>query len=191
MNKYENLRTEYPAYISLDQLHMICRIAKRTARYLVTNGIIPAIDTGRKTWRYKISIDDVIVYLRKRDKQGSMVPVGATGSRTTKLRKSFAQAVALGQEQEVVDYFEYVYADYPDVLTAHDMATMTGLHKKSFQRIISAGQIKVLASEPRYIIPKVYFWEFIGSRRFIDCWSSSEEFIKILEGFEVWKQQKT
>ena len=119
-----------------------------------------------------------------------MVPVGATGSRTTKRRRSFSQSVATGQEQEVAEYFEYIYADYPDVLTAHDMAAMTGLHRKSFQRIISAGQIKVLASEPRYIIPKAYFWEFIGSRRFIDCWSNSEEFIKVLDGFMEWKRQK-
>lgn len=57
MHKYEKLKTEYSTYISLDQLRVICHIAKRTASYLVTNGIIPSIDTGRKTWRYKILID--------------------------------------------------------------------------------------------------------------------------------------
>jgi hypothetical protein len=106
-----------------------------------------------------------------------MIPVGATSSRTTKRRRSFSQAIAPGQEKEVVKYFTDAYADYPDVLTAHDMATMTGLHMKSFQRIIGAGHIKVLASSPRYIIPKAYFWEFIGSRRFIDTWSNSDDFI--------------
>ena len=190
MKKYEKLRTQYPAYISLDQLRIICKIAKRTARYLVENNIIPSIDTGRKTWRYKISIDDVITYLSQRKKLGSRIPVGATSSRKdVKHRKSFSQVVAPGQEKEVVEYFEHIYADYPDILTTTHMAQMTELHKKSFQRIVEAGHIKVLASSPRYIIPKVYFWKFIGSRRFIDTWSNSDGFIKVLEGFEAWAQE--
>jgi len=191
MKKYENLKTQYPAYVSLDQLRVICKIAKRTARYLVENNIIPAIDTGRKTWRYKISIDDVIAYLRQRERKGSMVPGGAVSSRKTKRRRSFSQAVDSGQENEVVEYFKHIYSDYPDVLTTYDLAEMTGLHKKSFQRIIGAGHIKLLTSSPRYIIPKVYFWEFIASRRFIDAWSNSDEFIKVLEGFEKWRTQRT
>ena len=193
MKKYESLKTQYPAYVSLDQLRVICKIAKRTARYLVENDIIPSIDTGRKTWRYKISIDDVIAYLRHHERKGSMVPVGAVSSRKTKTkrRRSFSQAVDSGQEKEVVEYFKHTYADYPDVLTTYDLAEMTGLHKKSFQRIIGAGHIKVLTSSPRYIIiPRVFFLEFIASRRFIDAWSNSDEFIKVLEGFEEWREQK-
>lgn len=187
MKKYDKLKTEYPAYVSLDQLRVICKIAKRTARYLVTNGIIPVIDTGRKTWRYRISIDDVIDYLRKRDRQGSMIPVGAVNSRKTNRRKaSYSQDVAPGDEYLVAEYFEHLYADYPDILTTSDMAEMTGLHKKSLQRIIEAGHIKVLASSPRCIIPKVYFLRFVASRRFIDVWSNSEAFIKVLEGFKAW-----
>jgi hypothetical protein len=187
---YEKLKNQYPAYVSLDQLRVICKIAKRSARYLVINSIIPAIDTGNKTWRYKISIDDVIAYLRQRDKSGSMIPIGASNSRQTKRRRSYSQAITSGQEKEVVEYFKHIYADYPDVITTDDMAAMTGLHKKSFQRILNEGHIKVLATSPKYIIPKVYFWKFIGNRRFIDAWSNSNEFIRILEGFEEWKSRR-
>ena len=186
MKKYDKLKTKYPAYVSLEQLCVICKIAKCSARYLVTNGIIPSIDTGRKTWRYKISIDDVITYLRRREQRGSMIPVGAANSRITKRRRSFSQVIEPGQEQEVVEYFAHTYAEYPDVLTTQDMVTMTGLHKKSFMRILKEGHIKVLANSPRYIVPKVYFWEFIASRRFIEAWSNSDDFIRNLEGFEKW-----
>jgi hypothetical protein len=56
-------------------------------------------------------------------------------------------------------------------------------------RILKDGHIKVLESSPRYIVPKIYFWEFVASRRFIDAWSNSDDFIRILEGFEEWKQR--
>ena len=190
MKKYERLKIQYPEYISLEQLYVICKISKRSARYLVENNIMPAIDTGRKTWRYKISIDDVIAYLSQRKKLGSRIPAGAVSSRTTKItkrRRSFSQVVAPGQEKMVVEYFAHIYADYPDVLSTRDMAAMTGLNQKSLRRYVEAGHIKALVRSPRYIIPKMYFWEFIASRRFINTWSNSEDFIKILEGFEEWK----
>jgi len=191
MKKYENLRTKYKDPISLDQLRVICKIAKRSARYLVENGIIPAVDTGRKTWRYRIAIDDVIDYLRRRDREGSMIPAGATSSREPSTNKrSYSQVVPRGQEREVAKYFAEVYADYPDVLTTDDMAAMAGMHKKSFMRILKDGHIKVLAREPRYIVPKVYFWDFIASRQFIDAWSNSDEFIRVLEDFEAWREQQ-
>ena len=58
--------------VSLDQVTKICRIAKRNAKYLVDNGIIPYTDTGKKTWHYKIALEDVIDYLRRREKVGSI-----------------------------------------------------------------------------------------------------------------------
>ena len=191
MKNYSHLKRQYPGYISLDQFYKICKIAKRSAKYLVDNGIVPAIDSGKKTHRYQIAIEDVIAYLRRRDREGSLIPAGATSSREpSDSKRSYSQVVARGQERELAKYFAEVYADYPDVLTTDDMAAMVGMHKKSFMRILKDGHIKVLASEPRYIVPKAYFWDFIASRRFIDAWSNSDEFIRILEGFETWREQR-
>lgn len=38
-----------------------------------------------------------------------------------------------------------------------------------------------LASGRKRIVPKVYFWEFLASRQFIDLWSNSDEFIGIVD----------
>jgi len=46
---YKNLKKQYHDVISLEQLRKICRIAKRTAKYLLDNGIIPCTNTGKKT----------------------------------------------------------------------------------------------------------------------------------------------
>lgn len=193
MRKYEALKTQYPEYISLDQLHRICRIAKRSARYLVENGIIPATDTGNKTWRWKIAIDDVIDYLRRRDKLGSMIPTGAVNSKENKNyatgnRHSFAQLVTPGREQMVVDYFAHLCTEYDDVLTVSDIVEITGLHKNSLQKFLSAGHIKSITDSPRYIIPKRYFLEFVGTKRFLEIRTSSEQFNKLLEDFKTWSE---
>ena len=198
MEKYESQTQKYPEFISLDQLHRICGIAKRSAIYLIQNSIIPAIDTGKQTWRYKIALVDVIDYLRKRDQVGSMIPPGAITSRRgsgcikkVSARKSYAAMVSPGQEPVVAEYFNYIYADCDDLLTIVQIAEMTGLDKSTVMKLTKAGHIKSIASRPKYLIPKQYLMDFVVTRRFLESKSESELFIKILGGFEIWKTAKS
>ena len=198
MEKYASLKNQYPDLLSLDELSRVCRIAKRSARYLVENGIIPAIDTGKKTWRYQIRIDDVISYLERRDKFGSQIPPGAATSRASKReatqygnRKSFSELVTKGHEEELAKYFSFIYAKYDEVLRTVDVVEMTGLDKGTVQKLLRSGHIKSLESRPTYIVPKQYLLEFVVTRRFLEAKSKSETFKKILGGFEVWKTVKS
>ena len=188
-NKYDELREQYPEYVSLDQVHRICKIAKRSATYLVVNGIIPAVDTGQKTWRYKIALEDVINYLIQREQVGSMIPRGATSSRKGK-RKSFSQTVELERGSDIAEYFRSIYAEYEDVLTVADIVKMTGLEKSTILKLLKRGVIKSIMTHPKYIIPKQYLLEFVATPRFIKYQTNSEHFLKILGDFEQWKSQQ-
>jgi len=194
--KYELLRKQYTEYICLDQLHKVCGISKRSAQYLVENGIIPAIDTGKQTWRYRIALDDVISYLIRREEVGSMIPHGVATSRkpkhirTLSTRKCFAQLVAPGQEADIAGYFSFIYAEYDEVLTASDIIEMTGLEKSSVLKLLKVGAIKSIMTRPKYLIPKPFLLEFVITPRFIDYRTDSEHFLKVLGGFEIWKNAK-
>ena len=188
--KYDKLREQYPEYISLDQLYQICHIAKRSAVYLISNGIIPAIDTGKRTWRYQIAIDDVIHYLRRREQWGSMIPSGAVSSRPQSAkshRTSLSFAVKPGDEQEVHNYFEQLYADTEDVFSVPEITILTGLSHRTVLLMLRDGGIKSIGNSPKYIVPKQYLLEFVSSKRFIDIKSNSEAFQKIIDGFDKWK----
>jgi len=195
--KYESLREAYPEFISLDQLHKICGVSKISATYLVEHGIIPAIDTGKQTWRYKIALDDAITYLRRREQVGSMIPRGVATSRKPKhermksTRKCFAQMVTQGQETAIADYFNYIFAEYDEVLTTLDIIEMTGLEKSTVLKLLKAGAIKSIMTYPKYLIPKQYLLEFVVTPRFIEYRTNSEHFRKILGGFEIWKNAKS
>jgi excisionase family DNA binding protein len=170
----------------LEEFCKTIHAAKRTGRYLIVNGIVPAIDTGRRTWRYRIHIDDVAEYLCKKKQYGSMIPKGELTSRKNKVvkRRSYSLVVKAGGESEVADYFSKICSDKPDVLTVEDSVEMTGLCKKTVLRMLRAGQIRHLAIGRAYRIPKAYFLEFVGSWRFIGLWSNAEEFVERLEGLE-------
>ena len=198
MQNYEVLKNRYADFLSLDDLYKVCKISKKSARYLVEHGIIPATDTGKKTWRYKIAVDDVITYLKQREKFGSMIPPGAVSSRqkhrngaAASSRKSFSQIVTEGQESEVAEYFSYIYAKYTEVLTTVDIIEMTGLNKSTVLNLLKAGHIKSLTDTPKYLVPKEYLLEFVVSRQFIEARTNSELFKKILGGFEIWKTAKS
>ena len=64
---YGSLRESYPATVSMDQLYRICHISKRKARWLLEQGIIPCVDSGKKTRRFSIQLEDVIIFLERRD----------------------------------------------------------------------------------------------------------------------------
>ena len=175
--------------MSLGQVTKICRISKRNAKYLVDNGIIPYIDTGKKTWRYKIALEDVIDYLRRREQVGSMISRGATSTRMSH-RKCFAQMVESGHMTDIAKYFDHIYADYADVLTSADVVEMTGLERSTILNLLKSGVIKSIAVNPKYLIPKQYLLEFVATPHFIEYRTNSEEFLKVLGGFEMWKLQQ-
>jgi len=191
--KYSKLKDQYPEYISKIQLYQICGISPRSASYLLEKGIIPVIDTGKATWRYKIKLDDVITYLRRREQVGSMIPPGSVSSRYKRPnnpRKSYAMFIAEGGESQVAEYFKHIYSGYPDVLTAGDIVEMTGIHKKTVLRLLQTGEIKSVTNRPRYMVPKPYLLEFVVSPYFIEHKNCSEVFKKVLGGFEIWKSAK-
>lgn len=66
--KYCNeILQQYPEYITKDQMYRICHISKKTCLFLLESGLVPNIDSGKKTRRFKIKTVDVIQYLKDRD----------------------------------------------------------------------------------------------------------------------------
>lgn len=193
-DKYGYLREQYPEYVSKDQLYKICNVAKRTAKYLLDNGIIPCENNGKKTRKYTIALNDIIAYLQKRDKRGSMVPRGSVSSRhgiPRASRVSFSTMLAPGAEEEVKNYFAYIYESFPDTLTSHDVSVMTGLSRKTILELLKQGEIQTLIIGSKYVVPKIYLLNFVSSPRFVNMKSNSSDFIKILGGFEIWKTAKS
>lgn len=192
--KYEYLREQYPEYVSENQLYKICHIAKRSAKYLLDNGIIPCENNGKKTRKYRIALNDIIAYLEKRDKTlNSMIPRGCVNSRCKAPRSprvSLSAILSSESESVIRSYFEYIYADYPDVLETCDVSEMTGLNHNTVLKLLKNKEIQSLTVGTKYKIPKQFVLAFVVSPRFINMKSNSADFNKIIGGFEIWKSAK-
>lgn len=193
VGKYHMLHEQYPEYISKIQLYKICGISPKSATYLLQNGIIPSIDTGKATWRYQIRLDDVITYLEQRDKYGNMIPNGAVSSRQNRPnngKKSYAELVLILGHKKIKEYFSYIYSEYPDVLTREDISEMTGLHTKTILIKLNDGTIPSIADTPKYLVTKQDLICFAASEAFVDCKSNSAAYKKLIGGLAIWNDAK-
>ena len=69
---------EYPTGMTKDQFYRVARINKQHAKYLLDSGLVPCINTGKKTRKYHIATHDVITYLcdREDNPEKYKVPTG-------------------------------------------------------------------------------------------------------------------
>jgi len=194
--KYEHLKEQYPEYISVNQFYKICHIAKRSAVYLLEHGVVPYTDTGKITWKYKIALSDVIVYLQGREKSGSMIPRGAVNNKRKYPRKSkeeqvtFQSKINSDEEYLIKEYFEHIFADCPDVLTPSAVANLIGFCVNTIRKNIQMGALKSIVYSNKYIIPKVYLMDFLLSKSFTCAYSPSDTFKQLLDGFVTWKNTR-
>jgi len=189
---YEQLKKDYPEVISINQFYQICHIAKRSAVYLLENGIVPYTDTGKLTWKYKIKLDDVIAYLEKREKVGSMIPRGVATNKKKYPRKSsktpamFRSYIQTDDTASIKVYFEEKLTEAPDVMTPEAVGDFLGFHTNTVRRKIRDGVLPVMNYYNTYIIPKGYLLDFLGSPDFASTVGYSPTFKSHLNDFKEW-----
>ena len=61
-SKYSYLLKQYPETVQKEQFRIMCHISKRTARYLLQAGLVPCVQSGKKTRNYTIKVKDIVRY---------------------------------------------------------------------------------------------------------------------------------
>ena len=154
---------QYPEYITKDQMYRICHISKKTCLFLLESGLVPNIDSGKKTRRFKIKTEDVIDYLKSRDDYPELykAPDGYyIGNGGKQKAPSFDEVFTKEDLERMRQYYENRLRKYPDVMTVEQVAQFTGYCKNSVGRWCSKQQVKCFFIRQRFYIPKEYLLEF-------------------------------
>lgn len=176
---YSYLRNKYPPVITLNQLYQICHISKRKAKWLLETHVIPCQDSGKKTRRFKIQLEDVIHYLDSLE-TGDLVilfPKGFFSSQRTVKRQSqkkslLCQLSRPEMQLEIRRYFERKFAAAPEALTTAMVAQLTGYGRNAVNHWIQEGHLQVYSRGDRFI-PKSFLLEFCCSPYYIRLCSLS------------------
>lgn len=171
-NRYRELLQQYPEYMTKDQMYKVCHISKKTCLFLLENGLVPCIDSGKKTRRFKIETNAVIHYLEDRELRPELYrpPEGFYKKKQSDLNRALTKDDSLIMRQ----FYEAALKHYPDVLTTKQISEFTGYGKSSVVRWCSKQYLKSFYIKRRYHIPKEYLIGFLLSWHFIEISFKSE-----------------
>lgn len=167
---FETLRRNYPEVISKDQFYKIAHISKATALYLLQSGLVPCKDTGKKTRRYQIRLDDVILYLIDREiypeyyKATDHWYEGRSGKYIS--RKTFRKELLNLNKHEnllVRAFFEEEIASYGDLLSVLDVVGILGYTSSTVCYWCRDKRLKHFKVAGKTIIPKKCLVDFFIS----------------------------
>lgn len=183
---YDYLREQYPETISKDQLYRICRISKRKARWLLENKIIPCEDSGKRTRRFHIRLEDVITFLERRD-AGLLQEEIPAGIFSSEAHPSAQPRQALDSGALCAFLLER-WADAPDMLTAQQATSLCGYGSATINNWVGKGQMKAVPFRGRNLIPKGFLAERLASQEVQMSFNHSEQYAELLEEFQTEEQ---
>ena len=124
------LRKKYPNGMSKEAFYKLCHISKRHAQYLLESGIVPCIRCDKQTYRYLVSVNDVMIYLRQREINPEKY---AMSGKTRKGQGKYP--LSIEEDGPMLECLEQIYqrvtAPYPDVLTISEVSEITGYCTKT------------------------------------------------------------
>ena len=175
--KYQYIFEQYPIYMTKDQMYRLCHISKKTCLFLLESGLVPCLDSGKKTRRFKIKTTDVIHYLEDRE----LHPEYYKPPEGYYKQPHIPQPRVLSEHDLLVmrQFYEEELAPWPDVMTIKQVSDFTGYGKTSVERWCTKQCLKSLYIKRRYYIPREYLINFLVSWQFIGISVKSETHKKL------------
>lgn len=141
-------------YLSKEQFCKEFHVGKRTALWLISNGLLPAIDTERKTDRYLISRKDISCYLYKRELEPEKYRYRSC--RTTTVSPS---EMMCKQRRALLR----IWADVPDELKLHDVEMLLGYGERVIARWRQDLGLETIRASHTIYYPKKLLIDFLLS----------------------------
>jgi len=172
---FAELRQKYPKTMSKDQFYQVAHISKSTALYLLTSGLVPCKDTGKKTRRYTIKTEDVLHYLIDRRlhplkyKASPGWYIGTAGNPNPEIQEPAPPSVHdlnMTERRMYRTYLEQELSDKDDLITVADVSEFTGYSRTAIFRWCRKGYLKYFEIGNKFLIPKSEFIEYLLSSRF-------------------------
>ena len=192
LDDFAKIKANYPEKIGLEQMRVICHISKKTARYLLTSGLVPCIDTGKKTRQYIINTKDVITYLKKRQSQPEKfsAPTGYYSASWNKGGKpkmltlrEWANLDTAKSRKKFQDFLTLKMQPYSDVLSVAEASRLTGYHHNTLTNWCHNGYIRYFEISGGYMIPKSCLLNFLLSPHILDSYRPSKKLVDLAKEF--------
>ena len=130
-------------YLSGDQLYRFLHISKRKMKYLLENGYIPVIDTGKKTYRYRVKRCDAERFKERMERESNFLVElkGRFGSCGPSPEAALEYALTDDEREEFRDFLTKLWKKYPDALPAKKAAELADISAQRVNELVRKGAI--------------------------------------------------
>ncbi len=130
-------------YLSGDQLYRFLHISKRKMKYLLENGYIPVIDTGKKTYRYRVKRCDAERFKERIERESDFLSElkGQFGSRNSSPKATFDYAITDEEREKFREFLTRFWRKYPDALPAKKAAELAEISPQRVNELVRKGVI--------------------------------------------------
>lgn len=170
----KTVASKQSAYLSKEQFYKACHISKATALRLIKSGLIPVIDTHKQTKRYLIAREDVVTFMREREKNPEKYKLNSV--QTYGGFRAYKPSV--GTRMRRLAQADWI--NFPDVLSVQDVVELLGYQKKTVYRWRKEYGLKGIQISGIHYIPKSSLLDFIASPDFHRIQRKSEKHIDLL-----------
>ncbi len=184
---FEALRKEYPTIVSKEQFYKIAHISKATACYLLQSGLVPCKDSGKRTRRYSIHIDDIIHYMIDRELHPDVYRIPEHLRNTSSNHHNSNRHVLSNLSAQDRSLFKRMIAqnlkDRNDLLTITELAELSGYSPTAITRWCNTQKLKSFYVSGKYLVPKLSFIEYIASPHGFNITRKSWKHLLLIKDF--------
>lgn len=130
-------------YLSGDQLYKFLHISKRKMKYLLENGYIPVIDTGKKTYRYRVKQCDAERFKERMEREVDFLKElkGRFGSGNSSQKSALDYIIEDNERKEFREFLTKLWSKYPDALPAKKAAEIAEISPQRVNELVRKGVI--------------------------------------------------
>ena len=130
-------------YLSGDQLYRFLHISKRKMKYLLENGYIPVIDTGKKTYRYRVKRCDAERFKERMERESDFLAElkGRFGSHDPSSKVALEYAITDDEREDFRKFLTKLWKKYPDALPAKKAAELADISAQRVNELVRKGAI--------------------------------------------------
>ncbi len=157
--------------LTSEEVCKLLHISKRKCAWMLQNGIIPCIDSGKKTRRYTIYEKDVYVFIEdcKLNPEKYTFPVSFSSkpSKTQNTKHDIYYLKGYEIPDDFKDWLDDEWCKVNDVLYPFEICDLLGYSNNSIRRWINKGWLKYMTAQGKEIVPKEWLLDFMCDRAFI------------------------
>lgn len=170
-------------YMSGDALYKYLRISKRKMKYLLENGYIPYIDTGKRTHRYIVKISDAEQFKIKLEND-AVLAISLEGRFGNK-KTNDKQMVSEQESEEFKKYLHKKWKSEPDAMPTKKVAQLTGYAPQRIIVLCEKKEIFSIKLQSKLYCSKQSVINYFGSVKMMGKPNATKGYSMLLEQYKM------